>query len=95
MQEITNMLELILTDSNNRERLVRDFQKRIGNSQFTASDAITEIYDQLAYTMENYEPDEEVRNEDTSLYGDDRLVQEVEKALNKLKKEVVVFKEFK
>ena len=57
MQEITNMLELILVDSTNRERLVRDFQKRIGNNLFTASDAITKIYDELAYDMENYEPD--------------------------------------
>lgn len=86
MQEITNMLELILVDTANRERLVRDFQKRIGNNLFTVSDAITKIYDDLAYTMENYEPDEEVRQEDQSLFGDDRLIKEIEKALGKLKK---------
>jgi hypothetical protein len=86
MQEIINMLELILVNSNTRESLVRDFQKRIGNNLFTASDAVTKIYADLAYTMENYEPDEEVRQEDSSLYGDDRLIKEIEKALNKLKK---------
>ena len=86
MQEIINMLELILIDPINRERLARDFQKRIGNNIFTASEAATKIYDELAYTMENYEPDEEVRNEDPSLYGDDRLIKEIEKALSKLKK---------
>ncbi len=86
MQEIINMLELLLVDTANRERLVRDFQKRIGNNLFTASEAATKIYDDLAYTMENYEPDEEVRSEDPSLFGDDRLIKEVEKALNKLKK---------
>lgn len=86
MEEITNMLELILVDTVNRNCLVKDFQKRIGNNLFTASDTATEIYDELAYTMENYEPDEEVRQEDASLYGDDRLIKEIEKALNKLKK---------
>jgi hypothetical protein len=86
MQEITNMLEVILVDSANRERLVRDFQKRIGNNLFTASEAATKIYDELAYTMENYEPDEDVRREDPSLYGDDRLIKEIGNALVKLKK---------
>jgi len=86
MQEITNMLELILVDSANRERLVRDFQKRIGNNLFTATEEETKIYAQLAYTMENYEPDEDVRQEDQSLYGDDRLIKEIEKAILKLKK---------
>ena len=86
MQEIINMLELIKVDTANRERLVRDFQKRIGNNLFTASEADTKIFDDLAYTMENYEPDEEVREEDASLYGDDRLIKEIETALTKLKK---------
>ncbi len=86
MQEIINMLELILVDSANRERLVRDFQKRIGNNLFTTSEAETNIYAELAYIMENYEPDEEVRQEDSSLFGDDKLIKEIEKALTKLKK---------
>ena len=86
MQEIINMLELILVDTANRERLVRDFQKRIGNNLFTATEEETKIYAQLAYTMENYEPDEDVRQEDQSLYGDDRLIKEIEKAILKLKK---------
>jgi hypothetical protein len=86
MQKIINMLELIIADSTNRERLVRDFQKRTGNNLFTASEDATKIFDDLAYTMENYEPDEEVREEDTSLYSDDRLIKEIEKALIKLKK---------
>jgi hypothetical protein len=86
MQEIINMLELIIADTTNREQLVRDFQKQIGNNLFTASEAATKIFDDLAYTMENYEPDEEVREEDSSLFGDDRLIKEIEKALTKLKK---------
>jgi hypothetical protein len=86
MQEITNMLEVILVDSANRERLVRDFQKRIGNNLFTAPEAATKIYADLAYTMENYESDEEVRQEDSSLYGDEKLIKEIEKALIKLKR---------
>jgi len=86
MQEIINMLDVILVDSANRERLVKDFQKRIGNNLFTASEEETKIYDALAYIFENYEPDEEVRREDPSLYGDDRLIMEIDKALIKLKK---------
>ncbi len=80
------MLELIIADTANREQLVRDFQKRIGNNLFIAPEAATNIFDDLAYTMENYEPDEEVREEDASLYGDDRLIKEIERALSKLKK---------
>jgi hypothetical protein len=85
MQAIINMLELILVDQSNRENLVRDFQKRIGNSLYIASEKETKIYTQLAYSFENYEPDEEVRNEDSTLFGDDRLIGEIETALSKLK----------
>jgi hypothetical protein len=86
MQAIINMLELILVDQTNRENLIRDFQKRIGNSIFETSEKEAKIYANLAYKVENYEPDEEVRNEDPSLFGDDKLVDEIKKALVKLSK---------
>jgi hypothetical protein len=86
MQKITDILEQILIDPTNRESLVKDFQKRIGNPSFEASEMETKIYTDLAYKMENYEPEEEVRIEGTSLFGDDKLVVEVEKALSKLEK---------
>ena len=85
MQEITNMIELILIDTLNRERLIKDFQKRIWNNLSTDSEEKSEIYRELAQTLDYYEPNEELRREDPSLYVDNKLVKEVELALVKLK----------
>jgi len=86
MQAINNMLELILIDPLNRERLARDYQKRIRNTTITDSDEIIKVYNDLADIMDYYEPDQEIRKEDPLNYGDDRLLLEVREALNKLKK---------
>jgi len=80
------MLELILIDPLNRERLARDYQKRIRNTTITDSDEIIKVYNDLADIMDYYEPDQEIRKEDPLNYGDDRLLLEVREALNKLKK---------
>jgi hypothetical protein len=86
MKEIIDILEQILVDPTNRETLVKNFQKRVGDPDFDAPEKERKICTDLAYKMENYEPDEEVRNEDPSLFGDDKLVDEIKKALVKLSK---------
>jgi hypothetical protein len=87
MKEIIDILEQILVNPTNREALVKDFQKRVGDPSFEAPEKETKICTDLAYKMENYEPEEEVRMEDSSLFGDDKLIVEVEKALGKLNKD--------
>ena len=80
------MLELILIDTYNREYLVRDFQKRIRNTTLASNDEIIKVYNKLADTLYYYEPNEEIQNKDPSNFGGNRLIWELEQALNKIKK---------
>lgn len=45
-----------------------------------------EILGALALDLDYYEPDESLRKEDSSFYGEDRLEQEVLQALRELEK---------
>ena len=73
------ILEKILVDKLNRKRLVSEFQELIWNSENA-----NEILSELAYNLDYYEPNEELRKEDSRYYGDDRLEQEVKSAMQKL-----------
>jgi len=44
-----------------------------------------DIFDEIAYDLDYYEPDERLRREDLSFYGDDRLEIEIKSALEKLR----------
>ena len=69
MQEVIDILEQILVNPNNRESLVKDFQKRVGDPDFEASEKETKICTDLAYKMEDYESEEELEIEDSCLLG--------------------------
>lgn len=76
------ILKKILTHKLDRKRLISEFQELIWND-----DNANEILSELAYDLDFYEPNEELRKEDSSYYGDDRLEEEVKLAIQKLQEQ--------
>jgi hypothetical protein len=74
------ILERILDDKLNRKNLISEFQELIWNDKNA-----NEILSELAYDLDFYEPDEELRKEDSSYYGDNRLEEEIKLAIRKLR----------
>jgi hypothetical protein len=73
------ILEKILTDKLNRKQLISEFQILIWNAQ-----DCDETLSQLAYDLDFYEPDSEIRKEDKSYYGDEILEDVIKLAIKKL-----------
>lgn len=80
------ILERILTEKLLRKQLIRNFQEKIWNADKIGDEEENKILSELAYDLDFYEPDETLRKEDLSYYGDERLEEEVKSVLEKLKK---------
>jgi len=76
-----NILKEILNDKLNRKRLISEFQELIWNDEILSAN---EILSDLAYDLDFYEPNEELRKEEPSYYSDDRLEEEITSAIQKL-----------
>jgi hypothetical protein len=88
LQNIIAMLVDALLHPEERKRLIHDFQKTIwSKSQPLIEEKILEVFRDLAYDLDFYEPDPKKRAEDPSYYGDDRAVEEIRSTLEELKKE--------
>lgn len=74
------ILELILSDKKNRKELIKTFQNQIWKD-----DDANDLLRDLALDLDYYEPDENLRNEDPSYYGDEKLESEILEVLSKLK----------
>jgi hypothetical protein len=77
------ILEKILREVGNRKNLISEFQELIWNDPNS-----NDIFINLAYELDFYEPNVELRKEDASYFGDERLEEEIIEALNKLRKQV-------
>lgn len=72
-------------DKNTRSSQIKLFQETIWNSEtMDVSEAQEETLRQLAYDLDFYSPDSGARAEDPKLYGEQRLIQEIEAVLNRL-----------
>lgn len=78
------ILKAILSDEVNRKQLIKQFQQSIWDKEEDKDNVIDEILSELAYDLDFYEPDKELRKESTSYYGDDRLEAEIKSALQKI-----------
>jgi hypothetical protein len=58
----------ILHDKLNRQKLISEFQEMVWSSEVN-----NELLSQLAYDLDFYEPDDVLRDEDRSFYGDIEL----------------------
>lgn len=76
------ILKKILTEKLDRRRLISEFQELIWNNENAS-----EILSELAYDLDFYEPNEELRKEDPSYYGDDRLEEEIKSVIQKLQEQ--------
>lgn len=76
------MIELInkiLRDKANRQKHISEFQQKVWDDEES-----NEILSNLALDLDYYEPDEKLRKEDSSYYGDAQLERELEDVLRKL-----------
>lgn len=79
------VLDLILNAKDNKEELVREFQNKIcDGDDYSDNEEINEILGTLAYDLEFYVPNDELRNEDESYYSDERLKVELIEAIKKI-----------
>ena len=76
------ILEQILQDEQNREALIKEFQKLIWNDENA-----NEILSEFAYDLDFYDPNEKHRKENSSYYGDDRLEEEIKSTIQKLQEQ--------
>lgn len=78
------ILKEILSDKTNRKQLIKQFQQSIWDKEEMEGNEVDEILSELAYDLDFYEPDNELRKESPSYYGDDRLEAEIQSALQKI-----------
>lgn len=81
--KLLKLLNEILDTRTDRLSKVKMFQNTVWNIE-DPGDNDYEIFNDLAYDLDYYEPDEEKRKEDDSFYGDDRLVSEIQNSLKAL-----------
>lgn len=83
-QMIEKLKQIIASDGIERKKLIEEFQEEIWNGEAKPDNPTSDILSELAYDLDFYEPDEKLRSEDFSYYGDERLKAEIASALKKL-----------
>lgn len=81
---IEKLKQIIASDGVERKKLIEEFQEKIWNDESNPDNPASEILSELAYDLDFYEPNEKLRSEDFSYYGDERLREEITSALRKL-----------
>lgn len=82
MEEI---LKKILSDHLNRKSLIKVFQENIWNNEGVIEKDLKPVFLELAYDLDFYEPDINLQKESASYYGDDRLEEEINLVLEKMR----------
>jgi hypothetical protein len=86
IERLTSLLCNILETDVGKKRLINEFQKLVWDKKNAIPDlSLRQVFSELAYDLDFYEPNNTSRKEDPSYYGDDRLEKEILGALNKLK----------
>jgi len=85
-QELIELLERVVAERPLRVELVKNFQERVWDSNDLGDDPhVAGVLRDLAYDLDFFEPDEIARADDPALYGEDRLIEEIRSALQKLR----------
>ncbi|MEI8366367.1 MAG: hypothetical protein WCF65_08100 [Parachlamydiaceae bacterium] len=82
--QLIKILYSIIKENYNKSELIEDFQQSVWNSDTETVEH--EIFNELAYDLDYYEPNEQLRKENSSYYGEERLIKEIESAINKIKR---------
>lgn len=75
------ILKKILSEKFNRKQLIKEFQELIWNGELSEDETLS----QLAYDLDFYEPDDSLRKEDSSYFGDKHLEEEINEVLKKFR----------
>ena len=78
------ILKQILISKSNRKQLIKEFQNQVWNKHINVSESINNILSELAYDLDYYEPDDILRSQDNSYFGNDKLEQEIQITLKKI-----------
>lgn len=81
---INKLKQIIESNDLEREKLIKELQEEVWNVESSSNNPASEILSELAYDLDFYEPNEKLRSEDFSYYGDERLREEIASALKKL-----------
>ncbi len=76
--------EALSTSKDVRIKAIKEFQNIVWNDTSIQDEELNDILTDTAYVLDFYEPNEEWRREAPNYYGDERLVEEIRLALQKL-----------
>ena len=85
--DMTALLLRILEQAEERDRRIGEFQQYVWHTRETPLEFNEEewgVIVDLAYDLDFYEPNPDWRREDTSYYGEERLIREIHESLAKL-----------
>ena len=88
MDELLNILKATLSAGPGRPALIRKFQNLVWSASVAIGTDTLEydVLDTLAFDLDYYEHDEEIRRQDPSFYGEERLHREISDALERLER---------
>ena len=86
LEDIYKKLEQIISDKQTRTSEIKEFQAIVWNDEISFSSEVDDCLADLAQDLDYYEVNEEVRKEDSSYYGEERLIKEINSSLSFIKK---------
>jgi len=84
---ILKLLDSLITEEN-KDDIIKSIRDYVDNDKefLDLSEQIQDILSEFVYDLAFYESDPKMRNEDGSLYGNEKLKEEIEVISNKLRK---------
>lgn len=86
LEEVCKILENIIYDKTSRVNEIKIFQNIVWNEDESFTSEIDDCLSDLAQDLDYYEDNEKIRKEDSSYYGEERLIKELNDTLSKLRK---------
>jgi len=85
LNELRLLLEKALHDPVGRAKHIQRFQTIVWNAEeLDSRPDVDELLRELAYNLDYYQPDERIRADEPSLYGDEQLEDEIRSVLSRL-----------
>jgi len=85
IQELIAMLECALDKPHERARFIAKFQQAVFDAPSSTTNTVEwQILRNLAYDLDFYEPDPQIRAEDSSYFGDEQAEREIRSALKEI-----------
>lgn len=84
---IQSLQAILIAEHPLKQELIKELQDEIWNDESIKDETLNEIVSEIAYDLDFYEPNEDWRSESLSYYGDDRLVEVINFAIQKLQEQ--------